>query len=118
MTSKKENRIKKTVKFELWLFNLISSKVNPKKKERNNWSKALHFKFKELREKNKRLSKEIKKLKEYKARRRPQKKQSLPINMRKCPMYNGEYVSLDICERCKKVSPARYEGCQKTILTA
>ena len=55
--SKTENCIAKTVKFEPWAYDLISSTVNANKKERKNWSKALHFKLRELEEKDRIIEK-------------------------------------------------------------
>jgi hypothetical protein len=65
MNSEKRSSIPKTVRFEPWLYELVSSKINSDKKERKNFSKALHFLVKELREENKQLTDTIAWFKEH-----------------------------------------------------
>lgn len=36
--------------------------------------------------------------------------------LKKCPMYDGDYVGKDICGKCKNKTPSNYEMCQKGTL--
>jgi regulator of replication initiation timing len=54
----------RNIRFEKWLDDLISSKVNKKKKETKNWTKALHYVIRKLLEENKDLKHTVTHLKE------------------------------------------------------
>jgi hypothetical protein len=45
-----------------------------------------------------------------------QSKPDSPITQRKCPMYDGAYVNLDICANCKRVTPKQYAECREQTL--
>ena len=64
--SKTGNPIKKSMRVKAWLDDLISSNMNPRKKERDNYSKALHFTVREFQEKIKELTSENASLKDEK----------------------------------------------------
>jgi len=49
------------------------------------------------------------------ARKQPQLKPDLPITQRKCPMYDGDYVGLEVCDNCKRQTPRQYAVCQQTL---
>ena len=54
--------------------------------------------------------------KKHVARKPLQSKPDAPITHRKCPMYDGDYVSLAICENCKQKTPKQYAECNEPSL--
>lgn len=64
--SKTENCIQTSLKIQKWLYDFIFSNINPKKKERNNFTKAFHFTVKELQQKIEELTSENASLKNEK----------------------------------------------------
>ena len=54
--------------------------------------------------------------KKHVARKPLQNKPDSPITHRKCPMYDGDYVPLTICENCKQKTPKQYAECNEPSL--